>query len=224
MHIHSQNIPVFVWNLQPEIIRTLLRRDDPLLLEIGAWEGDDTASFLVAMPNARILAFEPDPRPYATLLKRFDSNGNVALLPLAVGATLGRVTWYQSHGDIPSDVCRDHDWSLSSSLKKPEHHLIRSPQITFTETSVQCVRLDDWLGTYPGVPTFDFAWIDAQGAQRDIIAGGGQTLSKIPYIYIELHGTPEYAGEPSFAELCALLPTHEPMAQHAENILFKRKQ
>jgi FkbM family methyltransferase len=221
MHLISPTLSAFGWSLQPECIRELVHKPDPLLLEIGAWEGDDTVRLLDAIPGARMLVFEPDPRPYSVLYSRLDTDSRVALLPLAVGAATGTVTWYQSHGDLNSELCRNHDWSLSSSLKKPEHHLVRSPNITFTETTVQCVRLDDWLGTYPCVPTIDFAWIDAQGAQHDIIVGGSQTLNKVRYIYIELHVTPEYAGEPKFKELCELLPAHEPMAQYDENILFK---
>lgn len=233
-------------------IQSLLPMASPSILEIGAWEGDTTEKLLQAMPRAYIMTFEPDPRPLVALKARFaqrmspsclpvpplvpsqlvpevtcyfDGLGAVVVVPTAVGAVTGPVPWYASHGSFPGSCC-DGDWSLSSSLRQPTHHLQRSPEITFDQRTVGCLRLDDWMTLfatgYDLFTRFDFAWIDVQGAQRDVIAGGFRVLDITPLIYIELHNTPEYEGEPTFEELCALLPNHTPRARFGENVLFER--
>lgn len=196
------------------------------ILEIGAWEGDSTAAMLDAMPYATVVTFEADPRPLKKLVPRFADDRRVLVVPNAVGAVNDRVPWHASHGDIPSELSHG-DWSLSSSLHAPTHHLERSPEISFScNTTVPCVRLDDWVALThleQRKPPFDFAWIDVQGAQRDVIEGGRAVLDRIPLIYMEVHHQPEYADEPTAQEVCALLPQHEPVAIFAENILFQLK-
>jgi FkbM family methyltransferase len=192
---------------------------DPIILEIGAHDGSTTAEFLRAMPECRVLCFEPDPRPLKRLRERFAGDERVAIRPWAIGAINGTVPWYASHGTTALTRCHDGDWDCSSSFRRPTHHLQRSPEITFESAGeVACRRLDDVV---TGI--IDFAWIDVQGAQRDVIEGGRKTLDEIPYIYIELHYVPEYDGEPNFAELCALLPEHEPLVRYTENILFGKR-
>ena len=206
-------------------IRDLIGPRDQLILEAGAWDGDTTYAMLCAMPDALIVAMEPDSRPLARLHARFDGReGGVQIVPAAAGAVNGVVPWYASHGDLRADCCRDGDWDLSSSLRRPEHHLLRAPEITFDWQEVRCVRIDDLPAEFPDIrfPRFyELAFIDVQGAQRDVIAGGRKTLDSTPWIYIELHHTPEYEGEPTFQGLCVLLPRHQAVARYVENILFR---
>jgi tRNA G46 methylase TrmB len=53
---------------------TLLGKDDPVILEIGANDGGHTALFLELFPKAKIYAFEPDPRASEKFQRRL---GNV---------------------------------------------------------------------------------------------------------------------------------------------------
>ena len=197
-------------------IRDLLRGIfDPRILEIGAHDGESTVQFFIDIPNCSVVAYEPDPRPAERFKSRLAGRDRLTFRQVAVGRVNGTVEWYASHGSVAG---HHHDWDYSSSLKRPTGHLDRSKEISFTaNNSVPCVRLDD-----EGFDRFDFAWIDAQGAQRDIIEGGRKTLDATSYIYVELHNTPLYDGEPTFDELHALLFNHMAIGRYGENILFKR--
>ena len=210
-------IPYYPRDLKANEIRPLVGTS-PHILEIGANNGDTTAEFLAAMPRARVRCYEPDPRPFARLQERFCMDKRVFVANLAIGSVNGRVSFHASHGDIKSKHCHNHDWDLSGSLRKPTRHLERSPEITFSEDSVLCARLDDVEHEID----FDFLWADAQGAQRDIIEGGRATIDRIAWIYCEVHDQPEYDGEVTLPELCQLLPNHEAVARYAENVLFRR--
>lgn len=196
-----------------EEIRTKLR-EQPQILEIGANDGTDTLRFLKEL-NATVVCFEPDSRPLARLRERVAAFADrVTIYPYALGAINGTADWYASHGE--RDAIRD--WDYSGSLRKPTAHLTEHPHVTFsTPIPIECRRLDDL-----GLPSFDFAWIDVQGAQRDVIAGGRVALDAIPWIYIEQHVIPLYDGETTREELCALLPAHRLVARYAENLLFQR--
>jgi FkbM family methyltransferase len=190
------------------------------ILEIGAHEGSDTASFLTEARAKHVVAFEPDARPAQRFRQRLApqlaAGGAITFFRCAVGAYTGEVRWFSSHG--AANGCAD--WDSSSSIHPPTAHLQSHPSITFvSNTTVPCVRLDD----VANLPTFDFAWIDVQGAQREVIAGGRRVLDATKWLYIECHPVPMYAGETTLSELCALLPAHEAVGKYDWNILFKRK-
>ena len=132
-----------------------------------------------------------------------------------------------SHRFFPSTGKAGHmdDWDYSGSLNRPTGHRERSPEIDFKEQiEVPTNRLDSWLHvTEIGNRLIDFAWVDPQGSQRKVIAGGQETLARLRYLYIECHHPfPLYEDEPSREELIALLPDFEPLGIYAQdNILFR---
>ena len=45
-----------------QLIKELINKEDPLIVEVGAHYGEDTLRFLETFPNANIHCFEPDDR------------------------------------------------------------------------------------------------------------------------------------------------------------------
>jgi 2-O-methyltransferase len=158
-------------------IRTLLGRDDPVVLEIGANVGDTTLEILRVMPNAKIFAFEPDPRAIE-IFKASVSSENVHLIECAVGDRNGTTSFHQSTGKG-----RFKDWNASGSIRKPKTHLEIWPEVKFeTDITVPIIRLDDWANEL-NIDRIDFIWTDAQGAESDIVAGGLNTINKARFFY-----------------------------------------
>ena len=52
-----------------QLIKELIKKNDPLIIEIGAHFGEDTLRLLETFPNAEIHCFEPDSRNYAIFEK-----------------------------------------------------------------------------------------------------------------------------------------------------------
>jgi len=205
-----------VHELNGKLIRELVGRDDPLLLEIGCADGVDTMEFLNAMPRATIHCFEPDRRCRAAFRERVGRDYRVRLHEVAVSNVDGEALFYASSGS-PADVDPSHysrplplkDWYLSGSLCRPTGHLEYSPWVTFPpelQREVGTIRLDTWAKERPfSLESIDFIWMDVQGAERLVLEGATETLTRTRFLYTEFSDKPMYAGQPSLKEIQALL-------------------
>lgn len=173
----------------------------PVILEVGAHDGSDTARMLQAIPNANIHCFEPDRRPFRRLQERFIHDTRVWLTYAAASDVDGTKLFYPSMGKAGGR----EDWDLSGSLREPTLHKVRSPNIMFgTPVEVPCVRLDGYVARV-GITLVDLAWVDVQGAQVEVIAGATCTLACTRWLYMECHPKPLYDGEPTPQEFLAVL-------------------
>jgi FkbM family methyltransferase len=197
----------------------------PLMLEIGACDGEDTEKFLAAMPQARLVCFEPDPRPRGVLCERLAGSPQVTVVSKGVTDTDGVKPFWPSGGKAG----HAEDWYYSGSFSEPTQHKVRSPEITFGEPQhMPSTRLDTWLDERDPkceLAAIDFVWADLQGGQVAFIAGARLALSITRYLYIECHTTPLYADEPTQEELVIMLrPEFEPLGIYEQdNILFRNK-
>ncbi len=175
-----------------DLFRKILQKDDPTIVEIGAHFGEDTLRFLETFPGVELHCFEPDPR-CIKVFRRYVSDKRATLHEVALSNEEGTATFYQSYQDPGSATPPNkYDWidpalyaeeelnnSGSSSLKKGYQF---NKQQTI-EVSTQ--RFDSWA-TDPGAPAeIDLAWIDVQGAEKDVLDGMGTEISRIRLIWIE---------------------------------------
>lgn len=191
----------------------------PLVVEIGVHHGDDTRELTRTSPTGALdwIGFEPDPRNLAVLADR-----DIRVVAKAVSDTEGEAELWLSSGWTPGS--NDTRWHTdSSSLNTPTAHLETAPWCRFDErASVTTTRLDTALADQGDTP-IDLVWVDVQGAQRKVIAGGAATLRRTRYLYIECHPTPMYEGEPTFEELCALLPDFAVVKRWPGEVLFRNR-
>jgi len=209
-------------SISVEEIRLLVERDDPVILELGCHDGEDSRRFLAEFPQIRLHCFEPDPRPIA----RFQiDDPRCTLHQIAIAAEDGPVKFYLSGGRPPDD--RMPDWDLSSSIHKPTGHLIAHPWCTFTRTCrVQGMRLDSWHKQHSEITMIDFLWADLQGAEGDLIHGGRETLrNHTKYLYTEFYDTPMYEGQLTRKQILSALPEFEPLGIYeGYNILLQNRK
>lgn len=219
--------PITSGTLDPIHLRKLLGTDAPLILEIGANDGGDTASFLSVFPNATICAFEPDPRALAKFkARRFPPR--VHLFEIAIGAEDGEAEFNVSSGlpeEMPPHIRKNFPlgWDLSGSLRAPKNHKVVWPWVKFEkQVRVTVKRLDTWAKEY-GVAAVDFIWADMQGAEGDLIAGGKETLANTHYLYTEYTNDEWYEGQPTLAQLESMLPTFSIVRCYPMDILFENR-
>ncbi len=177
-----------VWRKTPtnDEWRTLLGRDDPVIIEVGCHDGSDTQGFLDTFSGCRIHCFEPDPRA----IQQFKQNihdDRVTLTEKAVTSFTSAVPWYASHGKVPCpcDVSPEalEDWNLSGSILIPTGHVGLPAWCSWKlEGDVQCTKLDN----YPS-NDIDLLWIDAQGSERQVFVGAKDTLKHTRFIYTEFY-------------------------------------
>ena len=197
---------------EPPQIRDWVQRrfgtpEPKLFLELGAHCGTDTA-WLATLPGVTIHAFEPDPR------NSQPARENLTLHRAAVAACDGRGPL------LLSAEGWGHEWTLSSSIKRPKNHLQRYP-VTFGETvEVELVALDTFHRER-GLDVVDFIWADIQGAEGEMVHGAHETLRRTRYLYTEYSDDELYEGQATLGELLALLPEFRVLELWPEDVLLE---
>lgn len=199
MHVDPGQFPLEQGQLAISRLTSLLGKDDPVIVEVGANDGQTTGEFLRTMPNCRIYCFEPDPRAIRKFRSRI-SSPSVTLFESAVGDSNGIVTFNQSTGEGARQ-----DWDQSGSIRKPKLHLETWPTVKFeNQIEVPIVRLDDWALDHD-IGNVDLIWADVQGAESDLVAGARSVIRNTRFLFTEYGSMEWYEGQVSLNDLCAAL-------------------
>jgi FkbM family methyltransferase len=137
----------------------------PVVIDIGANEGDFTASVLALFPDAEIHCFEPHPETNARLKARFARYERVTVNAMGAGDSVGVLSLHDYRGGVGSP------------------HASFLPQ-TFTdvyvsETEVREVpvtTLDTYLGQ-KGIERVDLVKIDVEGFEKSVLAGMSDSIA-----------------------------------------------
>ena len=87
----------------------------------------------------------------------------------------------------------------------------------------QCWSLDHLTYSLGIFGEIDMLWVDIQGAERDMIAGGQNALSRTRYLFIEAETTELYEGMALRDELLTLLPGFKVIEEFEYNLLLEAK-
>lgn len=89
LRIARREPPLTPGSFDVAILPALLGKQDPVILEIGCNDGGQTRDFLRLFDQARIYAFEPDPRARQRFSAAVD-DPRVALFDIAISDKTGR--------------------------------------------------------------------------------------------------------------------------------------
>jgi FkbM family methyltransferase len=194
------------------ILKKLIGKNNPTIIEVGAHLGTDTRKMLEQFPEAQIYCFEPDPRAHY-ILEKYCSDLRFQLIKKAVSDSVrDEVTFYQAHSSDNLDAMLEKyswidekdflDYKLNrcgaSSLKKGHEALSEENTITVSTTT-----LDVWAAQNH-IQDVDLIWIDVQGAEREVFNGAAELLGRTEYIWTE-YGETAYEGGMSREETEELL-------------------
>lgn len=214
--------------LEPADLRQIVGTDSPLILEIGAHDGEHTLQLLDLFPSALLFAFEPDPRAIRKF-KAWVTDPRAQLYEMAIGSIDGAAEFHVSSGRpvtlAPEEEARYADgWDQSGSLRRPKTHTVVWPWVTFERTiTVPVQRLDTWAREIGLDGPVDLIWADMQGAEGDLIAGGAATLAMTRYLYTEYSDNEWYEGQPTLAQLLDRLPNFRIVRRYAMDVLLENK-
>lgn len=201
----------------------LVRTHAPLILEIGCNDGQDTQGFMTQFAKGELHAFECDPRPIAKFKARIQ-DPRIHLHEMALADKNSVMTLHMS-GGTTAGADRE-DWDMSSSLLPPNAHLWQHPWCTFDrKCEVPTMRLDDWATRVIPGRTVDFVWMDVQGAERLVFAGGQDTfLNRTRFVYAEFSVIEEYTGCWLVNDLVAAFQGFKPIGIYENyNVLLARQ-
>ena len=229
-------------------IKKFLKKEDPVILEIGANTGRDSQRFLDAFSNISLFCFEPDPRCIVKFENKI-SDARCKLFKTAISDKDGESVFHLSigvhgnkyysqmrneHGILISQHVKDmsecalekHPRATcinSSSLSEPTGHLKKFPNIGFyKDIMVVTAKLDTW-SEENSVDKIDFIWADTQGAEEKLINGGKAALSRTNYFYTEYSDKELFKEQPSFQRVVDMLPDFRVEERFTTNVLFKNR-
>lgn len=158
------------------------------VVDLGANEGDFSSAVLGLAPDARIVAVEPGPAPRERLEHRLGSRPNVEIRPVAVAGRSGTATFRLTA----------HDHNASLLRPRPESkEAIGGGWEVVREIEVPTVTLDELVGEQ----SVDVLKLDVQGAELEVIGGGGQTLARTRAVLLEMNLFSQYEGDATFDAL-----------------------
>jgi FkbM family methyltransferase len=160
------------------------------ILDIGANVGRFSLTANAVFPEATIEAFEPLPTCFQTAVKALKPYPNVTLHNIALGESDGEIEMFAN------------DFSPSSSILPMANAHKEAFPFTKHGTMVPIkVRPLDDVARELNLRGPDFVKIDVQGFERQVLAGGRETIGKANVVLLELSFEELYEGQPLFDEL-----------------------
>jgi 2-O-methyltransferase len=200
-----------------ELLKDTVR---PVIVELGACDGNETVTFVKMFPDCSIVALEPVPKLAEIIRSRPELMGRVDVEQKAIGKENGITTLYVSSGTCEST---SQNFYASSSIKTPLYATKVFKGMEFNDSQCEVITLDS-LWKQRGSGVIDFIWADIQGAEREMIEGGLEALKHTRYLYTEVHEGDYYEGEISAKEILELLPDWEMVEDFGTDVLIRNKR
>jgi FkbM family methyltransferase len=167
------------------------------VLHIGAHYGQEFSVY-EKMNLTDVIFFEPLPQTFMVLQENI---GNKAKL---VNKALGN-----DNKKVIMNV-ESANKGMSSSILKPNIHLLQYPHIKFETTiEVDMVKLDDYiLSENLQSSSHNFINIDVQGYELEVFKGAKDTLNRIDYIMTEVNREFVYENNARIEEIDSFLSSY----------------
>ncbi len=184
-----------------EILKQFLP-DNPVILEVGAFNGSDTKRMAAQWPQCIIHAFEPLPEIYERLEKSTAHLPQVHRYPIALSNNNGTALFYVSEKPDRPGVA-----SQAGSLCAPKERLKTSPIIFPRTVMVQTMTLEKWAKEN-ALQSIDLLWLDTQGHELEILQSAGNILQNIKVILAEVSFIESYQGQPLYQDVVKWMEDH----------------
>lgn len=177
---------------------------NPVIIEAGANDGEDTLKMVQTWPQAKIYAFEPYPKIYEKLKQQTADYPTISPHCIALGDRCGMIDFYISRDPEYFDSVED-DRGCSSSILPPSQ-TIWHQTTTFFEQKIQVpITILDKFANEMGIEHVDFMWLDMQGSEGLMLQASPKILRTATVIQTEYADKPYYEGTIVFDDLTVFL-------------------
>lgn len=177
------------------------------IIDVGAAHGYESKNLARVFTNARVWAFEPTDEHYQHCLEHFasldeDLRRRISIENLALNDVDGAITFY------PVDTARSvgNNTGMASKFRLIDPNVFRHELSIQREVMVDAVCLNTWCARTGVKP--DIIWMDAQGAELDILRGASKILDSVQVIMTEAALKPYYHGHTLKVDIDAYLAHH----------------
>lgn len=159
----------------------------PLVLDVGANEGQTVQRFKSTFPDCVIHSFEPGAETFVKLQEQTAHERNVFAWNYALGAEEGRLPFFENTNSDMSSFLKLGDDGWGSVHRQNE---------------VEVMTVDRFLAKHH-IKTVDVLKSDTQGYDLEVFKGADQAMrdGRIKLLFTELTFSNLYAGTPRFDEL-----------------------
>lgn len=162
----------------------LLRHQVDLVLDVGASGGGYGTELRSFGYTGRIHSFEPLSAAFTDLSAKIADDPDWTARNVALGSGPGESTI-----NIASNS------TSSSILPMLDAHIDAAPSVRYVgQETITVARLDDEVGELLASYSRPFLKLDTQGFEREVLAGGGQTIAFCVGLQLELSFVPLYGG------------------------------
>lgn len=174
-----------------QLLSTLFTGDELSIIDIGAFQGDFTATILTHFPRTKALLFEPSSANCEVLKQRFSHNPKIRIVETAL-----------SNQEQLHDFYLMDDAATNSLLAPNQPFTTRTRVFTQTlDTCIQQSRVFDRI---------DLVKVDTQGNDLKVLQGAVNTIQQYaPILLVELIFVSLYKGQDSYYEILNFMHSHD---------------
>lgn len=159
------------------------------IIDGGANIGEYSQKMRAIAPDAEIYAFEPAPKLFQRLRRRFAGDSKITCCDRALGDISGKAVFYLAQDNV------------SSSLLQETNESLRRIQEAVT---IQVITLDEWSSNRT-IRRPALLKLDLEGNELAALRGAEKFLTQIDYIELETTFWPIRLGQPTFKEILDLM-------------------
>jgi FkbM family methyltransferase len=177
---------VKAWHLQ--MLPSLDVLEGGTIIDVGAHEGEWTSAILELVPDASVIAVEPQDDLRAKVEQRFSGDSRVRVIGAALAESEGPREFHLTGASV----------NASLHVPQPEmDELYRSGWDLQETVTVQATTVDALAAGDPVA----LLKIDVQGAEHEVLAGAGETLRGTSAVMLEVTFISHYDGDATFPTL-----------------------
>lgn len=161
-----------------------------VILDVGSRDLIESIQLSTAFPNARVIAFEPNPNQFNACHVTSQMHKQIEFYPYACSDVEGTVDFYvvdSNHG--------------ASSMLEPIHI---PGNWGWGKTAVQSRRIENVLKEL-NIAKVDVVWMDVQGHELKALQGMGSYIAGVKAMHTEAAEKPYYVGHTDKSELVTWL-------------------
>lgn len=184
--------------IEKELRTFLSGKEDIVIFDIGACEGEDSIRYSKMFPKSKIYSFEPREDNFKKINENINifNSKNICVINEALSDSVGEVDFYVSEGH-PEYLQKSNDWNYgnkSSSLFEPTGNLPKWLEFKRKErvkTNTICNFCKE-----NNIDHIDFIHLDVQGAELLVLGGAEEYIKNIKMIWLEVELIELYKNQP----------------------------
>ena len=174
-------------------IKSIIKKENPVIFDIGAHEGESIERFKNLFKNPIIHSFEPQLQTFKILKNKRKENENIFLNNFGLGSKKEN-----------REIFVNSNTATSSYLNIDNKNNFFKPVKTNRKEQTKIDTFDDYFNNSK-IDFIDFVKIDVQGFEEDVLRGAIKSLDKVKLIEVEIVFVNLYEKNSSFFKIESIL-------------------